>query len=55
MEQYGSFIADLINVPNVLVNDVFESDFIHFKRDDLQIKCESEGEWNNAWKDLELV
>ena len=55
MEQYGSFIADLIHLPNVLVNDVFESDFIHFKKEDIQIKCESDSEWNNAWHDLELV
>lgn len=55
MEQYGDFIADVINVPKVLVNDVFESDFIHFKRENKQVKCESESLWNTTWKDLELI
>ena len=55
MEQYGEFIADIINVPKVLVNDVFESGFIHFKKENTQIKCESESLWNTTWKDLELI
>lgn len=55
MEQYGDFIADIINVPKVLVNDVFESDFIHFKKENKQVKCESESLWNTTWKDLELI
>ena len=55
IEKYGELIADLISVPKVLVNDVFESDFIHFKREDKQVKCESESLWNTTWKDLELI
>lgn len=55
MEQYGQFIADIINVPKVLVNDVFEMDFIHFKKENTQVKCEAESLWNVAWKDLELI
>ena len=55
MEKYADLIADLISVPKVLVNDVFESDFIHFKREDKQVKCESESLWNITWKDLELI
>lgn len=55
MEQYGDFIADIINVPKVLVNDVFESDFIHFKKENKQVRCESESLWNTTWKDLELI
>ena len=55
MEKYADLIADLISVPKVLVNDVFESDFIHFKKENKQVKCESESIWNTAWKDLELI
>jgi hypothetical protein len=55
MEKYADLISDLISVPKVLVNDVFESDFIHFKREDKQVKCESESVWNTTWKDLELI
>ena len=55
MEKYADLISDLISVPKVLVNDVFESGFIHFKKDTTQVKCESESLWDIAWKDLELI
>jgi hypothetical protein len=55
MEKYGDFIADLMDIPKVLVNDVFESGYIHFKKENTEFKCESEGEWNDKWTDVILV
>jgi len=55
MEQYVDFIADLINVPKVLVNDVFESDYIHFKRDKNILKCNLSESWETSWKELEII
>ena len=55
MEKYGKFVADLIDVPIVLVNDVFESDYIHFKKENTEFKCGSEDLWNEQWDDIILV
>lgn len=55
MEQYGDFIADLIDVPKVLVNDVFESDYIHFKRDESMLRCNSSDSWEPTWKELQII
>jgi len=55
MEQYGDFIADLINVPKVLVNDVLESDYIHFKRDENILKCNLSESWETTWNELKII
>lgn len=55
MEQYGDFIADLIDVPKVLVNDVFESDYIHFKRDEDILRCNSSESWESTWEGLKII
>ncbi len=55
MELYGDFIADIIGVPKVLVNDVFESSYIHFKKENTEFKCEPGGEWKQKWDDIILV
>lgn len=55
MEQYGDFIADLISIPKVLVNDVFERDYIHFKRDENILKCNSSENWEGTWKELQII
>jgi len=55
MEQYGDFIADLISIPKVLVNDVFETDYIHFKKDEKIYKCETKSDWKEVWYELDIV
>lgn len=55
MEKYGSFIANKINAPNILVNDVFESDYIHFKKENNTYKCETDSDWLPLWEDLDIV
>jgi len=55
MEQYGDFIADLISIPKVLVNDVFESDYIHFKCDENIVKCNSSENWERTWEELQII
>lgn len=55
MEQYGDFIADLISIPKILVNDVFESDYIHFKRDENIVKCNSSENWERTWEELQII
>jgi len=55
METYGDFIADLMCIPKVLVNDVFESDCIHFKKENTEFKCESETEWKDKWDEAILL
>jgi len=55
MEQYGDFIAQIIDVPKVLVNDVFESDYIHFKTGDKMLKIEDQSDWKSLWEDMDLL
>jgi hypothetical protein len=55
MEQYGDFIADLISIPKILVNDVFERDYIHFKREENILKCNSSENWERTWKELQII
>jgi len=55
MEPYGSFIAQKMNIPNILVNDVFESDYIHFKKENNTYKCESKSDWKPLWENLGIV
>lgn len=55
MEPYGDFIADLMDIPKVLVNDVFEIGYVHFKKENKEFKCESEGEWYKEWSESILI
>jgi hypothetical protein len=55
MEIYGDFIANIIGAPKVLVNDVFESSCIHFKKENIEFKCESKDEWGEKWDEVILV
>jgi hypothetical protein len=55
MEQYGDFIAQIIGIPKVLVNDVFESDYIHFKNEEKLSKGEDDSDWEKVWEDLNLL
>jgi hypothetical protein len=55
MEKYGDFIAQKMDVPNILVNDVFESDYIHFKRGDMIVRCEAESSWNEHWDLMNII
>ncbi len=55
MEKYGDFIARKINVPNILVNDVFESDYIHFKKEDMIVRCEAKSNWNEHWDEMNII
>jgi hypothetical protein len=55
METYGDFLSDLFNAPKVLVNDVFESDYIHFKINENVLKCSVNSRWEDTWKKLEII
>ena len=55
MEKYGDFIAHKMYIPNILVNDIFESDYIHFKKENDTYKCESKSNWEHVWEDLDIV
>ena len=55
MEKYGDFIAHLMDIPKVLVNDVFESDYIHFKNEKKTAKSEDISDWVPMWEELDLL
>ena len=55
MERYGAFIAQKMGIPNILVNDVFESSYIHFKKENNTYKCDSKSNWELVWEDLDIV
>lgn len=55
MEKYGDFIAHLMDIPKVLVNDVFESDYIHFKNKKKTTKSEDISDWLLMWDELDLL
>lgn len=55
MEKYGDFIADLVSIPKVLVNDVFESNYIHFKRDENIIRCDANSKWEDHWAEMNIL
>ena len=61
MTAIGERLSYILNVPTVLVNDIFEEGHVHFKNQDKNIQLKSEvlesfeGDWLNDWKDLEIV
>ena len=61
MTAIGERLSYILNVPTVLVNDIFEEGHVHFKNQDKDIQLKSEvlesfeGNWLNDWKDLEIV
>jgi len=55
METYSDFLCNLLNTPKVLVNDVFERDYIHFKREENLSKCEVDSRWEDTWKEMDII
>lgn len=55
MEKYGDFISDLISIPKILVNDIFEKNYIHFKKGEKICKNEYGLIWNPIWEELDIV
>lgn len=55
MEKYGGFISEKIGSSIILVNDVFEKDYIHFKKDDNLCKSDNNSSWDKVWEDLKII